>query len=83
MSKQGNSRVSTSDPFLESMVRSNDLWGEVSTVSAPIETPWSRHFENAVLILVAPYQVKKIPASFEYITLLFITVFSRANHWFE
>jgi hypothetical protein len=86
MSKQGNSRVSTLDPFLESTVHSNDLWGKVSTIYTPITlrnelgTPWTRHLENAGPILVVAYQVKKIPALYE--TLLFIAVFSRANYWF-
>jgi hypothetical protein len=86
MSKQGNSRVSTLGSFLESTVHSNDLWGRVSTICTPItlhnelETPWSRRLENAGLVLVVAYPVKKILALYE--TLFFIIVFSRANHWF-
>jgi hypothetical protein len=45
-----------------------------------LETPGSRYLENAGLVLVVAYEVKKIPVLYE--TLLFIAVLSRANHWF-
>jgi hypothetical protein len=79
MSTQGNSRVSTSESFLESTVHCNDLWDNVSTISTPI-TLRNKHLENAGLVLVPARPVKKLPALYE--TMLLITVFSRANHWF-